>query len=104
MTTTISRADRERMADDLDALGLRATGGAVRAGTLALTLGVEHVRHYVLTDVVRAVKAREEYDAQYPPTPGTWGAVALSNIRERRDELQRFLDDWAAYDFQGGQQ
>lgn len=94
----ISRNDRERMADDLKALGLYATSDAVRAGKVSLTHGVEHVRHYVLANLLRTEASEEEHEAQYHPTPGTVGTSMLADIRRRRDRLQQFLDDWTAYE------
>lgn len=97
--TTVSRADRERMAEDLKALGLYATSTAVRAGSATLAEGVAHVRDYCLPNVLRAVEEVRARNAASPPIPGTVGASMLGNCEIRRNELQRFLDEWAAYDF-----
>jgi hypothetical protein len=98
MATAVRSNDRERMADDLKALGLYATANLVRAGKISPTHGVEHVRHYVLSDVLGMARSQEAHEKQYPPIPGTFGAIALIGIRQRLDQLQGFLGDWAAYD------
>ena len=98
-SASVSNRDRERMADDLFALGLYATSNDVRAYRAKLTDGTAHVRNYCLPNVERGIdrlKARPE-----TPTPGTVGASMLPNAEKRRDELRRFLSDWAPYDFRG---
>jgi hypothetical protein len=93
--------DRERMADDLQALGLYATSNDVRAGRARLTEGIAHVRDYCLKRTLAAYEECKALDAAKPPTPGTWGASAQARLCERRDALQGFLNEWFAYDLNG---
>lgn len=91
---TISRADRDRMADDLHRLGLYATSYDVRSGRLALTDAVIHVRDYDLRRAEQTVADIRERNAESPPEPGTWGASALPRAEARRDALAGFVASW----------
>lgn len=99
MTTAIKSNDRERMADDLEALGLYATSNAVRASRATLAEGVAHVRDYCLPKVLKAIEEQRARNAESPPVEGSVGFSMLGACEARRDLLQRFLDDWTAYDF-----
>jgi hypothetical protein len=95
--TTVSTKDRDRMAADLKRLGLYAMSNDVGKGRSKLTDGVAHVRDYCLPNVLKGI-AKYEAGPDFPP--GSWGWYALPNMRARRDELQAFLNDWWAYDFE----
>ena len=86
----------QKMADDLEALGLYATGKDVRAGRADVEKALSHVRDYCLARTLKAIKKREGLNRESPPIPGTWGARALPQLIERRDQLQAFLDRWEA--------
>jgi hypothetical protein len=90
--------EHEEMADDLQRLGLYATSNDVRKARASLAEGVAHVRDYSLANVLAGIARQEGIDAERPPTPGTWGASALSGLEQRRDELTVFLDRWDATD------
>jgi hypothetical protein len=93
---TLTLSMGERMADELEALGLYATSNEVRSGRATLGMGIVHVRDYCLPNTQGAVEKLERHHAEDPPTPGTWGETAAANARARRDELQAFLDRWEA--------
>lgn len=98
MSAEVKTVDRERMADELEALGLYATSNDVRKGRSPLTKGVAHVRDYCLPKLLGHIEGTREENTKYPPIPGTWGAVALPRMEARRDALQAFVDAWWAYD------
>jgi hypothetical protein len=96
--TAVKTNDRERMAEDLNGLGLYATSNDVRRGRSPLTNGVAHVRDYCLPGLLGHIERQRAWIVKYPPIPGTWGAVELPRMEARRDELQAFLDAWWTYD------
>lgn len=98
LAAAIKTNDRERMADDLKALGLYATANDVRASRAKLTEGVAHVRDYCLPTVLEAIEERRARNAESPAVEGTAGFSMLGACEARRNFLQGFLDDWAAYD------